>query len=228
MAARSKRERRACDPCRATVKWPAMGRPLSPRSSPLAWLAFALWLALPSAAGCASALPPPAGPAATPAPASDAGGDKPEPPGRTPNAAPIDANDTARHGGAPVTGPVRLSDGRVLAVVVLKARVVECSNLGGEHDVFQVDERGDGGGRPPPRVVLGGGHGQWTRLVPGVGPISSPGPAYIGEISWGAAPPDDAGWCLDSLPPAAGRVRNLKAAHDLESARAALRKLTRP
>ena len=85
------------------------------------------------------------------------------------------------------------------AVVELDFRVTECSNLGGHHYTFRID---DG----TARIAHGGGHGVWRDLGSG---LEAKRDYYVAELIETPRVDEDhdcvpdssrAGWCLDMLP----------------------------
>ena len=89
------------------------------------------------------------------------------------------------------------------AVVKLVNRTEECSNAGGEHDTFALDEA-------KPRMLHAGGHMEHLKLD---------ATYYVAEVTFGDNQPRDPGWCLDQLPRYAGEVVRFEPAADSAAAR---------
>jgi hypothetical protein len=120
---------------------------------------------------------------------------------------------------SPSRGIVTRDDGRSYAVVQLRRHDSECSNAGGEHYQFEIDEPA----RAAKRVAHGGGHGVQLDLV------SRRGHYFVAELMVSA--PCDGSYCdpgttLDTwcIQPRTfdAEILRLLPAHDLESARQAL------
>jgi hypothetical protein len=118
---------------------------------------------------------------------------------------------------APAAPATPSTDEPTYAVVRLAHTTIECSNLGGVHYSFAVDEPG------VPRVLHSGDHGELNLDL-------ADDTYYVAEVSWGNGPvptDGDAGWCLDGLPPYSGEVLRFQPAHDLADARRQLAAIQR-
>ena len=125
----------------------------------------------------------------------------------------------------PELGPVRGTDGSIYAVVFLRSSMEEASNLGGEHDVFEIDGPVCG----DVRLAHGGGHGLWYGFdIPEARTGASD--VFVAELQMHprrAYTYDhaDGGWGTTRLPPFDAEVVRLMPMRDLETARAALPRL---
>ncbi|HEY3808227.1 MAG TPA: hypothetical protein VGL61_36860 [Kofleriaceae bacterium] len=82
----------------------------------------------------------------------------------------------------------------------------ECSDMGGRHATFQLDETAH-------RAIHAGGHGDYTTPT---------GVYYVLDFSFTALVVDGAGWCLDHMPKYAGQATRYMVAKDQSDARAKL------
>lgn len=113
---------------------------------------------------------------------------------------------TASVASADASDPITAPDGRTFAVVVVRERFEECSNAGGEHDVFDVDLPASS----PPMKAHAGGHsvrlglkaGQWYVAEVTIGP-------RLSEDRDGNPDSSVAGWCLDRVPRTQASVSRL-------------------
>jgi len=126
-----------------------------------------------------------------------------------------------------VSGPIVGADGAIYAVVEFKATLEEASNLGGEHDTFEIDEPG----YRQPRLAHGGGHGRWYGLGrPSLRPTASD--YFVAELAMHPRHPytydhADGGWGTTTLPDYDAEVVRLVPMRDLETARGMLPCLAR-
>jgi hypothetical protein len=127
------------------------------------------------------------------------------------------ACDAGTRAPVPPAKPLTAADGRTYAVVELKRTIGECSNLGGTHYSFAVDESG------VPRMIHAGGHG-----APDLHLANDT--YYVAEVMLKDRPDppeDDAGWCLADLPAYSGEALRFVPARDLADARVRLAAIRR-
>ncbi|HEY1818118.1 MAG TPA: hypothetical protein VGG74_37505 [Kofleriaceae bacterium] len=82
----------------------------------------------------------------------------------------------------------------------------ECSDMGGRHVTFELDETAH-------RPIHAGGHGDYAKPT---------GVYYVLDVSLKPVDVEGAGWCLDHMPKYAGEATRYMVAKDLGDARAKL------
>jgi len=114
--------------------------------------------------------------------------------------------------------PLTAADGHTYAVVELRRTISECSNLGGTHYTFTVDEPGN-----PRRLIHAGGHGASDLHLPSA-------TYYVADVTlkqWPDPAVSNAGWCLDDMPAYSGEAMRFVPARDLSDARMRLVEIVR-